>query len=184
MGAAAPFIAIGASALSTGLGAIGQIQQGNAQAAQASYQAQVARNSQEMLQRNAAVLEQNAQYAEQQGILAEDRQRQKTAQRIGSQRAALAGQGGDINDGSDVDLIGDTARAGEFDALTIRNNTRHQIYGIRLQKMNAENQASFAGAQSGMYSQAAAAADLPFAVGSSLLSSASSLAGRWKGLWN
>ena len=203
-GPAAPFIALGASVLSTGLGVIGQIQQGSAQAAaqanaqamqanaqaaqaaQANYQAQVARNNQEMQRRNAAILEQNAHYAEDQGVIAEDRLRQKASQMIGSKRAVLASQGSDINDGSDVDLIADTARAGEFDALATRSDAQHRAYAIRLDAMEAENRANLAGTQDAIYSQAAAryaqqpAANsldsLALKVAPSLLSAASSVA--------
>src|SRR5689334_11493864 len=107
MGTAAPYIALAGI---NGLQMAGQVQQAQTQAEvqanQANYLAQVARNNQQ-------VADWNAQRALQQGQVDEDRQRQKTAQQIGAQRALLAGQGGDINSGSDIDLVGDTARAGE-----------------------------------------------------------------------
>src|SRR5215472_14771345 len=100
--AAAPFLTDAAALLSTGLsaatGLAGQAQQAQIQGNQANYLAQVARNNQQ-------VSEWNAQRALQRGQADEDRERQKTAQQIGSQRALLASQGGDINSGSDVDLI-------------------------------------------------------------------------------
>jgi hypothetical protein len=158
-----------------GLDILSQVQQANAQAAQANYQAAVVNNSQQMQQRNAAIQEQNARYDEQQGAIAEGQQRQKTAQLIGSQRASLASQSGDIDSGSDVDLVGDTARAGEFDALTTRSNAQRQAYNARLQAMNAQNQVGLAGADSANYGrQANYAMDrLPYSIGSSLLSDAS-----------
>jgi hypothetical protein len=100
------------------------------QADQAGYMAQVARNNQQVAQWN-------AQRALQQGQVQEDQQRQKTAQAIGTQRANLASQGGDIGSGSNVDLIGDTARAGAFDALTIRGNAQANAYKYLLDA-NAE----------------------------------------------
>lgn len=100
------------------------------QADQANYMAQVARNNQQVAQWN-------AQRAQQQGQVQEDLQRQKTAQAIGTQRANLASQGGDINSGSNVDLIGDTARAGAFNALTIRSNAQANAYKYLLDA-NAE----------------------------------------------
>src|SRR5258708_40064259 len=88
-----------------------QSQQANAQAASATYQAQVARN-------NAAVQEWNARNAEKVGLVAEDQQRQKTALAIGSERAALAAQGGDVNSGSPGDTTSGTPPAGTFHART------------------------------------------------------------------
>jgi hypothetical protein len=97
------------------LGTAAGTQQAQMQAGQANYRAQVARNNQQIAQWN-------AERALQEGQVQEDLQRQKTQQAIGSRRAALASQGGDIDTGSPVDIIGDTARAGEFNARTIRNN--------------------------------------------------------------
>ena len=125
-----------------------QIFQANSAATEANYRALVARNNQAMAQRNAELLEQSAKTAEQQGAVDVDRRHLRTAQNIGSLRASLASQGGDINDGSDVDLVGDTARGGAFDALTASNTAAQKAYQLRLQKMNAENQAGLLGAES------------------------------------
>ncbi len=151
------------SAAGSVMGAIGQGQQAAAAAGQANYQAQLARNNQ-------MIAEWNAQRALQQGQVAEQQQRFKTSQVIGSQRAALASQGSDVNSGSPLDIVGDSARAGEFDAQTIRNNAAMQAYGFRVQAANA-------GAQSELYRQSAANTmdALPFGIGSSLLGGASSL---------
>lgn len=159
--------ALALSAAGTGMSVIGQGQQAAAQAGIANYQAQLARNNQ-------MIAEWNARRALEQGRVAEQQQRFKTASLIGAQRAALAGQGGDINSGSPLDIVGDSARAGEFDARTIRNNAAMQAYGFRVQAANA-------GAQSNLSSASAAntMANLPFALGSSLLGGASSL---FKGL--
>jgi hypothetical protein len=166
-GPAAPAIAIAGTVLSTGLSIAGQMQQANAQAGMAGYQAQVARNNQ-------MIAEYYARRAEQQGKVDEQNQRLKAASLIGAQRAALASQGGDINSGSPLDIVGDTARAGEYDALTLRNNAALKAYGYRVQAMNNA-------ADAGRYDRQAAntMAALPFGIGSSLLSGASSLFGRW-----
>ena len=160
-------LALGAA--STGMSMIGQSNAAAASAGQANYQAQLARNNQ-------MVAEWNAQRALEQGRVAEQQQRFKTAQVIGAQRAALASQGGDVNSGSPLDIVGDSARAGEFDAQTVRNNAAMQAYGFRVQAANA-------GAQSNLYSANAAnaTAALPFALGSSLLGGASSLFGKGLG---
>lgn len=163
----ATYIALGASALSAGMGAMGQIQQAGAQAGMAGYQAQLARQNQ-------TIAEWNARRAEERGQVAEQQQRLKTAQIIGAQRAALAGQGADINEGSPLDIQADSARAGEFDALTLRSNAATEAYGQRLQA------AGYAGTAAAQDAAAAnATANLPFAVGSSLLGSAGAIAGKW-----
>jgi hypothetical protein len=160
---------IAATVGSTAMSMIGQSQQASAQAGMASYQSEIAR-------RNAQIMEWNARRAEQEGRIAEDQQRQKTSLIQGAQRAALASQGGDVNEGSNLDILGDTERAGEFDALTLRSNAALKAYGYRLQGAGGE-------AQAGLYdlSAANATANLPFALGSTLLAGASSVAGKWKG---
>ncbi len=170
MGAAAPLIPIATTLLSTGLstamGLAGQAQQAQIQSNQANYMAQVARNNQQ-------VAEWNAQRALQQGQVQEDQQRQRTAQQIGSQRALLAAQGGDINSGSDVDLIGDAARTGEFNAQTIRNNAQLNAWNDRLQ-------GNLYGGQASLYGSQAQNAWLPFR--NSLLSAATGVSPRWSSL--
>jgi hypothetical protein len=155
------------TAASTVLGAIGQGQQAAAQAGMANYQAQVARNNQ-------AVAEGYAQRALQQGQVDEQNQRFKTAAVLGSQRAALASQGGDVDSGSPLDIQADTARAGEYDAQTVRNNAAVKAYGYRVQATNDA-------ADAGRYDLQAAdtMASLPYSVGSSLLGGGASLGDKY-----
>jgi hypothetical protein len=155
------------AAVGTASSAIGQAQQGAASAGMANYQAQVARNNQ-------MVAEWNAQRALQQGQVDEQNQRFKTAAVLGSQRAALASQGGDVNSGSPLDIQADTARAGEYDAQTIGNNAALKAYGYRVQATNNA-------ADAGRYDLQAAdtMANLPYSVGSSLLGGASSLGAKY-----
>jgi hypothetical protein len=164
----AAFASLALGAAGTAMNVIGQGQQAQAQAGQANYQAQVARNNQMLAERNATL-------AEQQGAADVQRQQLKTAQLEGSQRAALAAQGGDVNSGSPLDILGDTARAGATDVATIRNNAAQQAYGYRLQGANAAGQASLSSATA-----ANTMANLPFGIGSSLLGGASSLASKWR----
>lgn len=103
----------------TGLQAFGSIQQGN-------YQAAVARNNQIIANRA-------ADDATERGIEAERQQRMKTQQVLGRQKAAMAANGLDISSGSPVDILSDTARFGEYDALTIRSNAEREAYGYRTQ---------------------------------------------------
>ncbi len=172
MSGATSAVAIGSLALtaaSTVMGAIGQRQQAAASAGMANYQAQVARNNQ-------MVAEWNAQRALQQGQVDEQNQRLKSAALLGSQRAALASQGGDVDSGSPLDVQADTARAGEYDAQTIRNNDALKAYGYRVQGANAGAEANLDD-----YKAASTMAALPYGIGSSLLGGASSLGDKYLG---
>ena len=156
-------VSLGMAAASTVMGAIGKSQEGAAQAGMANYQAQLARNNQQ-------VAEWNAQRALQQGQVDEQNQRFKTASVLGSQRAALASQGGDVDSGSPLDIQADTARAGEYDAQAIRNNAALKAYGYRVQAANAGGEANLDD-----YKAASTMSALPFGVGSSLLGGLSSV---------
>src|SRR3569832_591090 len=100
---------------------MGQQQQASATAAAANYQAQVSRN-------NAIIAERNAQAIEQAGQTEEQNQRQKTAQLVGQARASMAANGIDTTSGTSLNVLGDTAKLGELDALTIRSNTARKAY--------------------------------------------------------
>jgi hypothetical protein len=158
-------VSMAMTAAGTAMSIAGQAQQAGAQAGMANYQAQVARNNQ-------MVAEWNAQRALQQGQVDEQNQRSKAAALLGSQRAALASQGGDVDSGSPLDIQADTARAGEYDAQTIRNNAAVKAYGYRVQGANAGAEANLDD-----YKAASAMGALPYGMGSSLLGGASKLAG-------
>ncbi|HLG49081.1 MAG TPA: hypothetical protein VKY24_22745 [Reyranella sp.] len=155
------------TAAGTVMSVAGQAQQAGAQAGMANYQAQVARNNQ-------MVAEWNAQRDLQQGRVDEQNQRLKSAALLGAQRAALASQGGDVDSGSPLDLQADTARAGEYDAQTIRNNAALKAYGYRVQAANTGADANL-----DSYKAADAMASLPYGIGSSLLGGASSIVRGW-----
>lgn len=86
-----------------------------------------------MLTGNAALKKQTAQETIFAGDTSADWQRVRTGQAIGSQRAALAANGIDVNSGSAAQLQDDTAMLGEMDALTISNNAAREAYGYRIQ---------------------------------------------------
>jgi multidrug efflux pump subunit AcrA (membrane-fusion protein) len=161
-GATSATVAAATSIAGTMMANGAQQQKATADANQANYMSQVARNNQAAAQRNALL-------ARQQGEADAQRQQLKTASLEGAQRAALASQGGDVNSGSPLDILGDTARAGYTDVATIRNNAAHKAY-------NYEIQANDAGAAASDYDfQAAnATANLPNSFGSSLLGLSSS----------
>ena len=157
-------ISLAATVGSTILSTVSQSRQAAAASQTANYNMQVAKNQQ-------GIAEQNAAYAERQGAADASRKELQTASLIGSQRAAIAGMGGDPNSGSFLDIVGDTASAGKTDALGIRSNAALKAYGFRAQAMNAAAQAGLYGFQAEN-----ATASLPFAMGSTLLSGLSSAA--------
>jgi hypothetical protein len=157
-----------ASAISLGLGALGtaftvkgQIDSQAAAGAQQNYLAQLDRQRQQLA-------DQQARDAVQRGQVAEQKQRDLTAQRIGTQTASLAAQGTDL-EGSPTDILGDTARAGEQDALTIRDNAAREAWGYQMQAAGYDADAALR--ESFQPSSLGA--------GTSLLMGASSLADKW-----
>lgn len=131
---ALPLIAAAASVAGTAVSFFGQQQQASAQAASYTYQAQVAKN-------NAAIQENNAQAALQAGQTEEQNQRLKTAQLVGSARAAMAANNLDTTSGTPLGVIGDIAKTGELDALTIRSNAARTAYNYRVAGMSETAQA-------------------------------------------
>lgn len=175
----ATILSFGLSAAGTAAGFVSQVQQqqarqqaASAASAQAVYQAQVARQNQDLMTRRAAD-------ALQQGRLAEENSRRLTSQRIGTQTARLAGQGTDL-EGSPVDILGDTAAAGEVDALALRAKAAREAYDYQVaaigygntgilestRALNATENSSYLGA------------------GASLLAGASMLADKWRNFQN
>jgi len=148
---------------------VGQQQQANATAAAANYQAQVARN-------NAIVNERNAQAIEQAGQTEEQNQRLKTAQVQGQQRAAMAASGIDTTSGTPLNVLGDTAKLGELDALTIRSNTARKVYNMRVEGLSDTNEATLDVAKASSASAAGQTAGF-----STLLSGATSLGDKFLG---
>jgi hypothetical protein len=109
-------------------------QQAAAQQQALQYQAAVARNNQ-------TIAEQNAQAELEKGQALEAEKRREIASREGAIRAAVGGAGLDTGSGSPLRLQEDTARLGELDAQTIRNNSERAAYGFRTQGMSYAAQA-------------------------------------------
>lgn len=117
------------------LAVVGGVMQGNAQKQQADAAASNARI-------NANFANQAANDATSRGAYDSDLQRVKTAQNIGTQRAAQAANGGEVNSGSNAQLQEDTASLGELDALTIANNAAREAYGYKVQALTGNNNAA------------------------------------------
>lgn len=157
-----------ASTVASGvLAAGGAIKQGQAARQQANYQSAVERN-------NATIAGWQATDAQQRGKIEEQRQRLQTARLKGSQRAAMASNGVEIDSGSPLDVLMDTSMLGELDALTIRSNVEREVYGLRNQQSNLT-------AQSGLTRLAGRNAQQAsyISAGSSLLSAAGTAGDRY-----
>ena len=151
-----------ATAAGTAMSVKGQMDAQATAGAQQNYLAQQARQRQQ-------IAEQQARDAEQRGEVSVQRQRDLTAQRIGTQTAALAAQGTDM-EGSPIDILGDTKRAGEQDALTIKANAAREAYGYKVQGAGFGADASMREGFEPSY----------LGAGTSLLMGASSLSDKWK----
>lgn len=163
------------TALSTGMSAMGQMNQQAAMGAQANYQSQIARRNAEIMEANAKTADWQKADALKRGQVAENQQRLKTAQQIGTQTAQLAGQGTDLA-GSPLDILGDTAQAGEFDALTIRNNAAREAWGYDVKAWNARAGGANLMADSNMKGSFQPSY---LGAGASLLSGFSTLSDKW-----
>lgn len=149
------------------LGAFGQIQQGQQQGAMMKYQAQIDRN-------NAIMADRQAEDALARGQEEERKHRIKIGLFKGQQINAFASNGVTVDSGTPLDVLGDTAEAGELEALTIRNNAAREAWGNRVQGANYRNSASMqtAGAKNAVTSGYMSAF-------STALSGAGSVADRW-----
>lgn len=117
----------GASAASTGIGAYNQSQAMSAQG----------RFSRTFGNLNANMSDLQAGDAMRRGDLAASRQMLRTSMLVGSQRAAAAGQGVDVNSGSALDLQAQARRMGVLDANTIKMNAYKEAMGMRMQGANS-----------------------------------------------
>jgi len=127
--------AVGASALSTLFGALGAIEQGKMQRSMARINAQFA--------------EIQAADAIARGAETEGNFRGQIRQLIGKQKSTYAAANVDLSAGGSVeDVIGETARIGEQDAMQIRLNALRESFGYKMQSVNATAQGRMSKAQS------------------------------------
>lgn len=167
--------ALALTALSTIMGVVGQVGQQNAQAQAASLNAAQARFRAQVAAQNQTLMEQKASDATQGGRTAEESRRHLTARQVGQQQARLAAQGTDL-EGSPSDILGDTAAAGEVEALAVRSQAARQAYEHRIAGVGYGNSGVLES------SRALNSTYQPnyLGVGASLLSSASTLAEKWR----
>jgi hypothetical protein len=117
------------------LAVVGGMQQGNAQDA-------AAQSAASDMRINAGYAKEAANDALSRGRYDADLQRIRTGQAIGTQRAAMAANGGLVNEGSNAQLQEDTAALGELDALTIQNNAAREAYGLKVQAISGYSNAN------------------------------------------
>lgn len=131
MGASAG-IMMGASAMGNAYS------QSQAMKSQGEYQAQIANT-------NAKLADIKSQDAIDRGNRSANLNDTQTKKLIGSQRAALAAQGIDVNSGSAVDVQSDSASLGALDSLTIRNNAWRESWGYKVESVNDTYSGKFSG---------------------------------------
>ena len=164
--------ALSLSAVSAGIGAIGAISAGQAQAANANYQAQVARN-------NAGTANQNAEYATQAGQEKAQQVSLQNRARLGAVKTGLAANNVDVNSGSATADQKTTAESGALSTQQTVDAAALQAYGYRTQATSYTAQAQLDSAQA---SQAGPASYLSAAGG--LLGAAGSVGLNYKILQN
>ena len=128
------------------LGVVSGIQQSKAQEAQANYQVQLQRE-------NARIAKKKAQEEAQEGLNKERSQRIKNMQTLGAQKAKLASSGADINFGTSLDLLEDTAMGGELDALNIRYDTQKRVNQYNQNAIDFSNKADYLSASNKLNKQ-------------------------------
>jgi hypothetical protein len=150
---------------STAVSAYGAYSSARGQRQALEYQSKVDAN-------NATVAEWQAQDAEKRGQETATRARRENAQLRGAQRVSLAANGLDLNSGSALSLLDDTEYFGAVDQQTIANNTTQEAWALR-------NRAANFTAASNLHKAGASNIKPAFVAGSSILSSASSVADKW-----
>lgn len=157
--------ALGMSALSGGMNALGAYTSARQTRDTLDYQAQLA-------DINAGLSEQAAQAELQRGQREERSVRLRTAQLKSTQRTALAANGVDLGEGSARDILTSTDVMGEADANTAAANAVRAAWGYRVQGSNYQSEARVKRAQ-------ADGINPMFAASTSLLGSATNVAGMW-----
>lgn len=125
--------AIALALIGTAVSAIGQMAAASAQAKAANYQAQIANM-------NAQIQEENAKSRLDASAREEQQHRLKVAMLRGNQRAAMAANNVDLASGSPLEVLVDTAYAGEMDALSIRKKGADEAYNYRVEAANLRAQ--------------------------------------------
>jgi len=165
-------LTLGLQAAGLAFSAFSSYNQAQGQKEAAEYQASVARN-------NAQIAEWQAQDAIRRGEDEETRQRMRTAQLKGTQRASMAANGIDISEGSAAQIQADTDWMGEQDALTIRDNAKRTAWGWRSQGAQSTADANMYKAKADSTSPWAAAAGSLLGNAGALANVGNAVADKW-----
>lgn len=160
-------VALAVGVAGTAVTVQGQMAAASAQQKQMDYESQVAAN-------NSILSQRAADAAIQKSKIDETNQANAGKELLGKERATLASNGVDDNDGSALDIQTDTAGLNKLDQLTIRSNGVNQAAAYEAQGANYTDQSNldtFAG-------QNAASAGQTAALGSGL-SGVGSVASKW-----
>lgn len=170
--AALPIIAMVMTGISTGIGVLSAVRQGEAQKQSAEYQAAVARN-------NSVIAEQRATQTEQAGVSAIQARGLKNAAALGAARAAQASNGLDVNSGTALDLQNSVETLGVQDNANSAFDLSNKAYTERL---TGQNYTSQAGLLDSTAKNASAAGDINAT--SSFISGSTSFADKWANFGN
>ena len=136
----AAYAGLAATLAGTAMSVYGNIQSGKQASAAAAYNAKLA-------QRNASIAEMQAQDAERRGSVEEDRFRRQQSLLMGEQVSMLAASGVEVDSGSPLQILADTAEATEIDARTIRYNAAMEAWNYRNQADSYTAQSQLATAE-------------------------------------
>lgn len=142
------------------------------QAAQA--QASAARYTAAVQERNAQIAQDNAADARKRGLVAIEDQQRKTAALKGRQIAVMSANNLDITSGSPLDILGDTAQLGAWDARTVQNAYEREARGHETQAFNFSAEAELSRMKASSYSSAGAISAF-----GTLAGGIGSVAGQW-----
>jgi len=159
---------IGLAVVGTAVTVVGQQQAARAQQKASDFNAAVARN-------NSIIAERQAKDAIARGEVEASLAQRQAKQLAARQRVAFAANGVVVDEGTALDIVGDTAELGKFDELRARNNAAREALGFRTQGMNFDAEAELSEFQG---QQARTSAN--FATAGSIISGASTVASRWQ----
>lgn len=128
------------TALSTAVGMIGQVQSANQQ--QAAAKAAAEQNAQIAAQ-EAATQQQLAQNEISKGIADRERQQREAARKMGEMRANMGANGFELDSGSNLSLLAESAQEHQYDSQTIMSNANQAAWQHLVAANSAQNQQSF-----------------------------------------
>lgn len=135
----ATIASIAVTAISTGVGMYAQNEQQKAQEksarAAAEYNAQVAENE-------AATHRQLAQNELSKGIAEREQQQRKAARAMGEMRAEMGASGFEMDSGSNLSLLAESAAEHQYDSAVITSNAEQAAWQHQVAAINATNQKS------------------------------------------